>query len=195
MGGIRGNDENYINAGVNPAYQGSSLLENPFMLISGIVGVLLIMMTGYLIIYNIFQISVIQDIQSYGQLKHWELQDGKSKLISKQVMRLSYQHPDWAVNRLFHLALAGCSQQPAQPLASSELGRPLANVQPGPTSLERHGLQARVEPQRPTLACPRPPRQAPQRLQRQCRTGQPAGRPAGAAELRRRRHPGQVLKR
>ncbi|WP_236177504.1 hypothetical protein, partial [Pseudomonas qingdaonensis] len=48
------------------------------------------------------------------------------------------------------LALAGCSQQPAQPLASSELGRPLANVQPGPTSLERHGLQARVEPQRPT---------------------------------------------
>ena len=66
MGGIRG-DENYINAGVNPAYQGSSLLENPSMLVSGIVGVLLIMMTGYLIIYNIFQISVIQDIQSYGQ--------------------------------------------------------------------------------------------------------------------------------
>ncbi|MEZ0194160.1 type II secretion system secretin GspD [Pseudomonas qingdaonensis] len=52
------------------------------------------------------------------------------------------------------LALAGCSQQPAQPLASSELGRPLANVQPGPTSLERHGLQARVEPQRPAPRAP-----------------------------------------
>ena len=89
MGGIRG-DENYINAGVNPAYQGSSLLENPFMLISGIVGVLLIMMTGYLIIYNIFQISVIQDIQSYGQLKTLGTTRRQiKKLISKQVMRLS----------------------------------------------------------------------------------------------------------
>ena len=89
MGGIRG-DENYINAGVNPAYQGSSLLENPSMLVSGIVGVLLIMMTGYLIIYNIFQISVIQDIQSYGQLKTLGTTRRQiKKLISKQVMRLS----------------------------------------------------------------------------------------------------------
>ena len=89
MGGIRG-DENYINAGVNPAYQGSSLLENPFMLVSGIVGVLLIMMTGYLIIYNIFQISVIQDIQSYGQLKTLGTTRRQiKKLISKQVIRLS----------------------------------------------------------------------------------------------------------
>lgn len=79
-----------IIAGVNPAYQGSSLLENPFMLISGIVGVLLIMMTGYLIIYNIFQISVIQDIQSYGQLKTLGTTRRQiKKLISKQVMRLS----------------------------------------------------------------------------------------------------------
>lgn len=52
------------------------------------------------------------------------------------------------------LAVAGCSQQPAQPMASSELGRPLANVQPGPTSLERHGLQARIEPQRPIARAP-----------------------------------------
>ena len=89
MGGIRG-DENYINAGVNPAYQGSSLLENPSMLVSGIVGVLLIMMTGYLIIYNIFQISVIQDIQSYGQLKTLGTTRRQiKKLISKQVIRLS----------------------------------------------------------------------------------------------------------
>lgn len=89
MGGIRGN-ANYINAGINPAYQGSNLLENPFMLISGIVGVLLIMITGYLIIYNIFQISVIQDIQSYGQLKTLGTTKRQiKKLINKQVLRLS----------------------------------------------------------------------------------------------------------
>ena len=65
-------------------------MENPFMLVSGIVGVLLIMMTGYLIIYNIFQISVIQDIQSYGQLKTLGTTRRQiKKLISKQVMRLS----------------------------------------------------------------------------------------------------------
>lgn len=48
------------------------------------------MMTGYLIIYNIFQISVIQDIQSYGQLKTLGTTRRQiKKLISKQVMRLS----------------------------------------------------------------------------------------------------------
>lgn len=67
MGGIRG-DENYINAGVNPAYQGSSLLKIHHA------GFWYCRCSthyddGYLIIYNIFQISVIQDIQSYGQLK------------------------------------------------------------------------------------------------------------------------------
>ena len=34
----------------SPAYQGSNFLENPALLISGIVGILLIMITGYLII-------------------------------------------------------------------------------------------------------------------------------------------------
>ena len=52
------------------------------------------------------------------------------------------------------LAMAGCSQQPPRPLASSELGRPLATVQPGPANLERHGLQARIEPSRPTPRAP-----------------------------------------
>ena len=62
-------DGNYVIARVSPAYQSGVLSDNPAMLVSGIVGVLLIIVTGYLIIYNIFQISVIQDIQSYGQLK------------------------------------------------------------------------------------------------------------------------------
>ena len=62
-------EENYMIARVSPAYQSSNLFENPTLLISGVIGILLIIVTGYLIIYNIFQISVIQDIQAYGQLK------------------------------------------------------------------------------------------------------------------------------
>ena len=68
MGGSP-SDDNYVIARVSPAYQGSNFLENPALLISGIVGILLIMITGYLIIYNIFQISVIQDIQPTDSLK------------------------------------------------------------------------------------------------------------------------------
>lgn len=84
-------DDNYVIARVSPAYQGSNFLENPALLISGIVGILLIMITGYLIIYNIFQISVIQDIQSYGQLKTLGTTKRQiKKLISKQAMLLSF---------------------------------------------------------------------------------------------------------
>lgn len=68
MGGSP-SDGNYVIARVSPAYQSSGLLGNPALFLSGLAGILLIMATGYLIIYNIFQISVIQDIQSYGQLK------------------------------------------------------------------------------------------------------------------------------
>ncbi len=68
MGGAR-RTAIYVIARVSPAYQSGALTDNPAMLISGLVGVALIIVTGYLIIYNIFQISVIQDIQSYGQLK------------------------------------------------------------------------------------------------------------------------------
>ena len=84
-------DDDYVIARVSPAYQGSNFLENPALLISGIVGILLIMITGYLIIYNIFQISVIQDIQSYGQLKTLGTTKRQiKKLISKQAMLLSF---------------------------------------------------------------------------------------------------------
>ena len=90
MGGSP-SDDNYVIARVSPAYQGSNFLENPALLISGIVGILLIMITGYLIIYNIFQISVIQDIQSYGQLKTLGTTKRQiKKLISKQAMLLSF---------------------------------------------------------------------------------------------------------
>lgn len=83
-------DENYVKARVSPAYQSSSFFENPALLLSGIVGILLIMVTGYLIIYNIFQISVIQDIQSYGQLKTLGTTKRQiKKLIRRQAMQLS----------------------------------------------------------------------------------------------------------
>ena len=89
MGGTP-KDSNYIIAGISPAYQSGALSENPAMLISGIAGVLLIIITGYLIIYNIFQISVIQDIQSYGQLKTLGTTKRQIKrLINRQALRLS----------------------------------------------------------------------------------------------------------
>lgn len=89
MGGSK-EDGNYVIARVSPAYQSGVLSDNPAMLVSGIVGVLLIIVTGYLIIYNIFQISVIQDIQSYGQLKTLGTTKRQIKrLINRQALRLS----------------------------------------------------------------------------------------------------------
>ena len=89
MGGSK-EDGNYVIARVSPAYQSVALTDNPAMLVSGIVGVALIIVTGYLIIYNIFQISVIQDIQSYGQLKTLGTTKRQIKrLINRQALRLS----------------------------------------------------------------------------------------------------------
>ena len=89
MGGSK-EDGNYVIARVSPAYQSGALTDNPAMLISGIIGVALIIVTGYLIIYNIFQISVIQDIQSYGQLKTLGTTKRQIKrLINRQALRLS----------------------------------------------------------------------------------------------------------
>lgn len=83
-------DENYIIARVSPAYQSSPVSENSALFIAGIVGILAIMATGYLIIYNIFQISVIQDIQSYGQLKTLGTTRRQiKKIINKQAILLS----------------------------------------------------------------------------------------------------------
>lgn len=89
MGGSP-SDGNYVIARVSPAYQSGDLLGNPALILSGFAGILLIMVTGYLIIYNIFQISVIQDIQSYGQLKTLGTTGRQIKrLINRQSLRLS----------------------------------------------------------------------------------------------------------
>ncbi len=63
--------EDYISTGVNWGYTGAQLSDklDPFVVVV-IVGVLaLILLTGYLIIYNVFQISVAGDIRFYGLLK------------------------------------------------------------------------------------------------------------------------------
>ncbi len=63
--------DNYIAIGVNWGYTGSQLADNTdFITVVAIVGLLLIItFTGYLIIYNVFQISVSNDIRFYGLLK------------------------------------------------------------------------------------------------------------------------------
>ena len=63
--------ENYIKLGINWGYVGAQLSDAiDFSVILGIFAALiLIIFTGYLIIYNIFQISVAGDIRHYGLLK------------------------------------------------------------------------------------------------------------------------------
>ena len=59
----------YVASNVNWAYVSGSTESDPFTMGAVAGGLLLIILTGYLIIYNIFQISVIRDIQYYGLLK------------------------------------------------------------------------------------------------------------------------------
>ena len=63
--------EDYIRTGVNWGYTGARIsdLVDPMTIIAIAAVVLLIIFTGYLIIYNVFQISVAGDIRFYGLLK------------------------------------------------------------------------------------------------------------------------------
>ncbi len=63
--------DNYVNTGVNWGYMSSQLGEDidPSTVLALIAALLLIIFTGYLIIYNIFQISVAGDVRFYGLLK------------------------------------------------------------------------------------------------------------------------------
>lgn len=62
-------DENYVASNINWAYLSGGGEADP-MTIAAMAGAgVLILLTGYLIIYNIFQISVIRDIRFYGLLK------------------------------------------------------------------------------------------------------------------------------
>lgn len=67
----QGADKPYIDIGVNWGYTGAQLSDSmDFMTIIAMIEMLLlIIFTGYLIIYNVFQISVMGDIRFYGLLK------------------------------------------------------------------------------------------------------------------------------
>lgn len=63
--------DNYISTGENWGYSSSQFFENadPVTLMGIIAIISIIIFTGYLIIYNVFQISVVNDIRFYGLLK------------------------------------------------------------------------------------------------------------------------------
>lgn len=77
--------------GVNWAYMSSRAEEaDPFTLIILLGAVSVILITGYLIIYNIFQISVVSDIRFYGLLKTiGTTKEQIRRLIRRQAFLLS----------------------------------------------------------------------------------------------------------
>ena len=63
------NAANFIASNVNWSYLSTNFSMDPETVAGALAALLLIILTGYLIIYNIFQISVIKDIRFYGLLK------------------------------------------------------------------------------------------------------------------------------
>lgn len=63
------NAPNYINAGINPLYLSKQTTIGAGTAVALSCALLLFAFTGYLIIYNIFQISVLRDMHFYGLLK------------------------------------------------------------------------------------------------------------------------------
>lgn len=63
------NAPNYINAGINPLYLSKQTAIGTGTAAALSCALLLFVFTGYLIIYNIFQISVLHDMHFYGLLK------------------------------------------------------------------------------------------------------------------------------
>ncbi|MFT8350775.1 ABC transporter permease [Clostridium saccharoperbutylacetonicum] len=82
-------DGNYIPTGINWAYMSTN--SNSEMLLPILAVSILIILTGYLIIYNIFQISVIKDIRAYGLLKTIGTTPKQiKKIIRNQAFLLSF---------------------------------------------------------------------------------------------------------
>ncbi len=66
---INESDSKYLSYDNNPAYIDISNFTSPFTIAGALAFIALIILAGYLIIYNIFQISITENIQSYGLLK------------------------------------------------------------------------------------------------------------------------------
>lgn len=81
---------NYIAANTNWAYLSAGSALSPTMLLGMLGAALLIVLTGYLIIYNVFQISVVKDIRFYGLLKTVGTTGKQLKaIIRRQALMLS----------------------------------------------------------------------------------------------------------
>ncbi|MEK4345227.1 ABC transporter permease [Paenibacillus sp. FSL P4-0184] len=79
-----------IEGNPNWAYLSSSFNLDPSTLVSAAAAAILIIITGYLIIFNIFQISVIKDIKFYGLLKTIGTTSKQIKsMLTKQALLLS----------------------------------------------------------------------------------------------------------
>lgn len=88
---IEKNADNHIDFGVNWAYMSTNFkLDAGSILAIAAISVLIIF-TGYLIIYNIFQISVFKDIRFYGLLKTIGTTSKQIKrIVRKQALLLSF---------------------------------------------------------------------------------------------------------
>lgn len=84
------NSPDYVGSNANWAYVSDGGSTDPVTAGAVFGGLFIIMLTGYLIIYNIFQISVIRDIQYYGLLKTIGT-TGKQikKILRRQALLLS----------------------------------------------------------------------------------------------------------
>ena len=83
-------NEKYIAGNVNWAYLSTNFSLDPMTVIVVMGAAVLIIFSGYLIIYNIFQISVIRDIRFYGLLKTIGTTGKQIRMIiRRQAMQLS----------------------------------------------------------------------------------------------------------
>jgi putative ABC transport system permease protein len=81
---------NYVESNLNWAYLSAGMGDDPITAGALIAAALLTLLTGYLIIYNIFQISVLRDIRYYGLLKTIGVTGRQIKrIIRRQAVALS----------------------------------------------------------------------------------------------------------
>lgn len=87
---IEEDNPKHISYGVNWSYMSTNFQVDFASIIAVVGGTLLIIFSGYLIIYNIFQIAVIQDIRYYGLLKTIGMTTSQiKKMIRRQAFLLS----------------------------------------------------------------------------------------------------------
>lgn len=87
---IDSGDSNYIESNANWAYVSDGSGSDPVTMGVLAACLLLILLTGYLIIYNIFQISIMRDIRYYGLLKTVGTTGRQIRsIIRRQALRLS----------------------------------------------------------------------------------------------------------